>query len=44
MYGLSREVLAVLLLGGVVTTNVKKSAEVEVAFSRVGYGEGLNNL
>ena len=31
-------------LGGIVTTNVKKSAEVEVAFSRVGYGEGPNNL
>lgn len=45
MYGLSREVLSVLLFfGGIVTTNDKKSAEVEVAFPRVGCGEGPNNL
>ncbi len=29
---------------GQVTTNDKKSAEVEVAFPRVGCGEGPNNL
>lgn len=33
-----------LFLWGIATTNDKKSAEVEVAFPRVGCGEGPNNL